>query len=87
MQPNITIRPATAADMPAIHQLVYALAVYEKEPEAVVTTPAEFLEDFQLKNMSTDIHYSNKIIKSIVREQSEHIQKRIATLKSRSKLK
>ena len=47
MQPNFTIRPAIAADMPAIHQLVYALAVYEKEPEAVVTTPAEFLEDFQ----------------------------------------
>ncbi len=44
---NITIRTATEADLPAIHALVYELAVYEKEPEAVVTTPAEYLEDFR----------------------------------------
>lgn len=40
------IRPATAADIPAIHALVYELAVFEKEPEAVFTTPEEYLEDF-----------------------------------------
>lgn len=44
---NITIRAATEADLPAIHALVYELAVYEKEPEAVETTPAEYLEDFR----------------------------------------
>lgn len=44
---NITIRAATEADLPAIHALVYELAVYEKEPEAVVTTPAEYLDDFR----------------------------------------
>jgi GNAT superfamily N-acetyltransferase len=44
---NITIRPATEADLPAIHALVYELAVYEKEPEAVVTSPAEYLGDFR----------------------------------------
>ena len=44
---NIKIRPATEADLPAIHALVYELAVYEKEPEAVETTPAEYLEDFR----------------------------------------
>ena len=44
---NIKIRPATEADIPAIHALVYELAVYEKEPEAVETTPAEYLEDFR----------------------------------------
>lgn len=44
---TITIRPATEADLPAIHALVYELAVYEKEPEAVETTPAEYLEDFR----------------------------------------
>ncbi len=44
---NITIRPATEADLPAIHALVYELAVYEKEPEAVETTPAEYAEDFR----------------------------------------
>lgn len=44
---NITIRTATEADLPAIHALVYELAVYEKEPEAVETTPAEYLADFR----------------------------------------
>ena len=34
----ITIRPAQEADIPAIHALVYELAVYEKEPESVETT-------------------------------------------------
>lgn len=43
----MTIRPATEADIPAIHALVYELAVYEKEPEAVVTTPDEYLADFR----------------------------------------
>ena len=37
------IRPATIDDVPAIHQLIVELAVYEKEPEAVETT-AEQLE-------------------------------------------
>ncbi|MBK6994427.1 MAG: GNAT family N-acetyltransferase [Lewinellaceae bacterium] len=32
---------------PTIHALVYELAVYEKEPEAVFTTPEEYLEDFR----------------------------------------
>ncbi|MDO8969682.1 MAG: GNAT family N-acetyltransferase [Saprospiraceae bacterium] len=41
------IRPATEADIPSIHALVYELAVYEKEPEAVFTTPEEYLEDFR----------------------------------------
>lgn len=43
----MTIRPATEADIPAIHALVYELAVYEKEPKAVVTTPDEYLADFR----------------------------------------
>lgn len=46
MSPHLTIRPATPADIPAIHALVYELAVFEKEPEAVFTTPEEYLEDF-----------------------------------------
>ncbi len=44
---NILIQPATEADIPAIHALVYELAVFEKEPEAVFTTPEEYLEDFR----------------------------------------
>ncbi len=46
-QPPVRIRPATEADLPAIHALVYELAVYEKSPESVTTTPAEYLEDFR----------------------------------------
>ena len=47
MSANITIRPAKEADIPAIHALMYELAVYEKEPEAVLTTVEEYLADFQ----------------------------------------
>jgi GNAT superfamily N-acetyltransferase len=46
MSHNIQIRSATEADMAAVHALVYELAVYEKEPEAVFTTPEEYLADF-----------------------------------------
>jgi predicted N-acetyltransferase YhbS len=44
---DILIRPATEADIPAIHALVRELAAYENEPEAVFTTPEEYLEDFR----------------------------------------
>lgn len=33
--------------MPAVHALVYELAVYERAPEAVVTTPEEYARDFR----------------------------------------
>jgi GNAT superfamily N-acetyltransferase len=44
---NITIRPATEADLPAVHGLMFELAVYEKEPEAVAATLEEYREDFR----------------------------------------
>ena len=44
---NITIRPATEADLPAIHGLMFELAVYEKAPEAVAATIEEYREDFR----------------------------------------
>ena len=47
MTPHITVRPATEADIPAIHALMYELAVYENSPESVETDPAEYLEDFR----------------------------------------
>jgi GNAT superfamily N-acetyltransferase len=47
MKKNITIRLATEADMPAIHNLVYELAVYEKAPEAHTATTADYLRDFK----------------------------------------
>ena len=43
----VNIRPASEADMPAIHALMFELAVYEKSPESVQTTPEEYLEDFR----------------------------------------
>ena len=44
---EINIRPATEHDIPAIFGLVYELAVYENEPEAVATSPEEYLTDFR----------------------------------------
>ncbi|WP_372919003.1 N-acetyltransferase family protein [Sandarakinorhabdus sp.] len=35
------IRPATPADIPAIHRLIVELAIYEKEPDAVNATHAD----------------------------------------------
>jgi GNAT superfamily N-acetyltransferase len=35
------IRPATPADIPAIHRLIIELAIYEKEPDAVKATHAD----------------------------------------------
>jgi GNAT superfamily N-acetyltransferase len=39
------IRKATRADVPAILALVKELAAYEREPDAVVATEADFLRD------------------------------------------
>jgi GNAT superfamily N-acetyltransferase len=40
-----SIRPATAADIPLILELIRALATYEREPDAVKTTEADLLRD------------------------------------------
>jgi GNAT superfamily N-acetyltransferase len=36
----VTIRDATADDIEVLHELIVALAVYEREPDAVTGTPA-----------------------------------------------
>lgn len=41
---NITIRQARPEDASAIYNMIYELAVYEKAPEEVVTTPDEIRE-------------------------------------------
>jgi GNAT superfamily N-acetyltransferase len=41
----ISIRAATAADVPQILTFVRALAEYEREPDAVAATEADFLRD------------------------------------------
>lgn len=40
-----TIRPATKADVPQILAFIRALAVYEREPDAVTATEADLLRD------------------------------------------
>ncbi len=37
---SIVLRPASPEDAPQIHRLIVALATYEREPDAVVVTPA-----------------------------------------------
>jgi GNAT superfamily N-acetyltransferase len=44
---KIHIRPAVKSDMEAMHALVYELAVYEKAPEEVYTSPEEYATDFE----------------------------------------
>lgn len=46
----IEIREATAQDMPAVHGLIMELAVYEKEPDAVITTPAALVQHGFVEN-------------------------------------
>ena len=41
---SITIRQVTPDDATAIYDMIYELAVYEKAPEEVVTTPEEIRE-------------------------------------------
>ena len=43
--PMFTLRPATAADAPALHALIVELAVYEREPDAVEVTPEDLEKD------------------------------------------
>lgn len=41
---SITIRPARPEDATAIYDMIYELALYEKAPQEVVTTPDEIRE-------------------------------------------
>lgn len=45
--PAIVIRPAALRDVPAMYDLMFELAVYEKSPESVATTVAEYQTDFE----------------------------------------
>jgi GNAT superfamily N-acetyltransferase len=42
---NLTIRPATPADIPTILRFIRELATYERAPDAVVATEADLLRD------------------------------------------
>jgi GNAT superfamily N-acetyltransferase len=45
MRMATTIRPATPADVPLILDFIRALAIYEREPDAVLATEADLLRD------------------------------------------
>lgn len=47
MHQNVTIRPATDSDLPAIHALVRELAAYENAPNEVETDVKEYETDFK----------------------------------------
>ncbi len=42
---NLNIRPATPADIPTILHFIRELAIYEREPDAVLATEADLLRD------------------------------------------
>ena len=50
---DIVIRPANEGDLPDVLQLIRDLAVYEKEPDAVVVTEEAFLRFFRNKNFES----------------------------------
>ncbi len=45
----IHIRQGTRDDLTKVHQLVCELATYEREPDAVMTTPHDYIRDFDAK--------------------------------------
>jgi hypothetical protein len=42
---DIIIRKGLESDLEAVHALVYELAVYEKAPQEVETSPAQYARD------------------------------------------
>jgi GNAT superfamily N-acetyltransferase len=46
---SATIRFATAGDAPTVHEMIVALAVYEREPDAVEATPESLAEQMSLE--------------------------------------
>lgn len=54
---EISIRKATKADIPEIYNLVVELAIYEKEPNAVSATLADYLSDFE--SQAFDCHVAS----------------------------
>ena len=59
---NISVRKANANDLNAIYNLVVELAVYEKEPDAVTATLADYEKNF-----------SSLVFQSLVAEQNGRI--------------
>lgn len=52
---EVTTRKGTYEDLAAVHQLVYELALYEKEPEALTATLADYQTDFKAGYFETEV--------------------------------
>ena len=52
---NITIRPATKEDCPAMLELIRELAIYEKAPDEVTVDPTHFEESGLLLRLGPQI--------------------------------
>lgn len=61
---NITYRPGTLKDMPAVLDLIKELADFEKEPEAVTNT---------VLNLEKDGFGKNPVFKTIIAEENKKI--------------
>ena len=57
---QISIRKAVLEDMDAIHTLVKELAIYEKLPNEVKTTPESYKEDFENKFFESIVAVDNE---------------------------
>ena len=61
------IRKAKAADLPAIHDLVIELAIYEKEPDAVTASLETYQKDFADGVFEAHVaEYESKIVGMMV---------------------
>ncbi|MFT3681266.1 MAG: GNAT family N-acetyltransferase [Ferruginibacter sp.] len=59
---NITIRKATAADIPAVYSLIKEFAAFQKTPEKVVITPEQMKGDKDLFQCNVAETADKKII-------------------------
>jgi len=53
--PKLSIRSANETDFEVIHQFVYSLAVYEKEPHAHITSAEQYIIDYKEKWFDVDL--------------------------------
>lgn len=53
--PKLSIRSANETDFEVIHQFVYSLAVYEKEPHAHITSAEQYIIDHKEKWFDVDL--------------------------------
>lgn len=64
---DIFIRPTTAADLPAVYQLVEELAIYENEPEALTATIEDYQRDFAAGIFESQVAiHQEKIVGTII---------------------